>query len=92
VLTRLPPWEGPPSPATASRLKIYNKIVVPDFSEILSILLSNNIRLSGKKSAAVTCNTPAFRTYLNKSIQIYFRKQPDQWDKNDFKKEKPGFF
>ena len=47
--------------------------------------------MSGKKTAAVTSNTPALKTYMNKSIQIYFRNQREQCEKNDFKKEKTDF-
>jgi hypothetical protein len=43
------------------------------------------------KPAAVTSITPALTTYLNKSIQIYFRNQPAQCEKHAEKKEKTGF-
>jgi len=45
----------------------------------------------GKKTAAVTSYTPAIKTHMDKSIQIYFRSRPEQCEKNDFKKEKTDF-
>jgi hypothetical protein len=72
--------EAPAGPSLPRRLllflNIFNWTAVPDFSETLSIYLSINIRMSGKKTAAVTSNTPALKTHMDKSIQIYLGSLP----------------
>jgi len=47
--------------------------------------------MSGKKTAAVTSNTPALKTHMDKSVQIYPGSYLEQCEKNYFKKEKTGF-